>query len=254
MRDALRAVRSFVSVMLVGLLFALFALPLRLTVIPLAWLVPRWRFRLVSTFMHSMCRGIVLLLTLGGARFRRHGEIPTGSPLYVVANHQALLDIVQVTLLSRPRVPAFVTRTRYARFVPLVSACIRLLGCPLVDPKRDPRGALEAVRRGARDLPHGLLIFPEGHRSTTGEVRPFRSAGLLAMLDERRLPVYVVVNDGTWRVRRLTDLLFRVHVVDADSEVLGPWEPPADAAQLPEFVQGLREAIANRLADLRNER
>lgn len=253
MQDAVRAVRSFVSVLLVGLLFALLAIPLRLIVIPLAWLVPRWRFLLVSTFMHAICRGILFLLTLGGARFGRGGSIPTGAPVYVVANHQALLDIVQVTLLSRPRVPAFVTRTRYARFVPLVSACVRLLGCPLVDPKRDPAGAVAAVRRGARELPHGLLIFPEGHRSTTGEVRPFRSAGLEAMLDERRLPVYVVVNDGTWRVRRLSDLLFRVHIVDAHSEVIGPFEPPAGAAELAPFIQGLRQVIVDRLAELRTQ-
>jgi 1-acyl-sn-glycerol-3-phosphate acyltransferase len=169
----------------------------------------------------------------------------------VVANHQSLLDILQVSLLAQPRVPAFVSRRRYARFVPLVSACIRLLGCPIVDPKRDPAGALEAVRRGARELPHGILIFPEGHRSLDGAIRPFRPAGMEAILGARRTPVYLVLNEGLWRVRRLADLLFRVHLIDAHSEVMGPFEPPADDARLPAFVQDLRQSLVARLAEIR---
>ena len=250
----LRAARSCASVLLVGLLFAVMSLPLRLVVIPLAWLFPRTRFSLVTVFMKAIVHGIVFLLTLGGARFRRRGVVPTASPVLIVANHQALLDILQVTLLSRPRVPAFVTRTRYARFVPLVSACVRLLGSPLVDPRRDPRGAVEAIRNAVRVLPHGLLIFPEGHRSTDGAMRPFRTAGLEAVFDERLLPVYLVVNEGSWRVRRLADLVFRVHLVDAWSEVLGPFEAPSDPAARPEFVSFLQHTVEARLAEWRSER
>jgi len=254
MIQVLRGGRSLASVLLVGLWFAVCSLPLRLIVLPLAWLVPRWRFLLVTIFMKTIVRGIILLLRVGGARFEGHGSIPTGSPVYVVANHQSLLDILQTTLLCHPRVPAFVTRKRYARFVPLVSACIRLLGCPLVDPRSDPSAAVDEIRRGARELPHGVLIFPEGHRSTTGAVRPFRSAGLEAMLEERRLPVYLMVNEGTWRVRRLSDLLFRVHLVEAWSEVQGPLEPPEDPAEIRTFIAGLRERIVARLEALRNQR
>ena len=105
------------------------------------------------------------------------GRVPTAEPVLIVANHQSLTDILQITLMSTPGVPAFVARRRYERFVPLVSASVRMLGCPIVDPKRDPEGSVEAIRRGARELPHGLIIFPEGHRSRDGEVLPFRAAG-----------------------------------------------------------------------------
>ncbi|HXK12341.1 MAG TPA: 1-acyl-sn-glycerol-3-phosphate acyltransferase [Vicinamibacteria bacterium] len=247
-----RAVRSLVAVLLVGLYFFLASPILRLVVIPGAWLFPRQRFRLVSVFMKGMATGIFALLRLGGARVRRSGSLPTATPILVVANHQALLDIIQVALLAHPRVPAFVSRRRYARFVPLVSACIRLLGSPIVDPKRDVAGAVAAIRRGARELPHGMLIFPEGHRSRDGEIRAFRTAGIEAALAERRVPVYTVVNEGVWRVRRLADLLFRVHLIDAYSEVAGPFEPPAEDAGLPAFVHGLRETLVARLAELRS--
>jgi 1-acyl-sn-glycerol-3-phosphate acyltransferase len=251
MLSVIRGARSLASVLLVGLLFALGSPVLRLVVIPGAWLFPRRRFLLISAFMRGISTGILDLLRLGGARVRRVGTLPTASPVLVVANHQSLLDICQASLLARPRTPAFVARRRYARFVPLVSACMRLLGCPIVDPRRNPAGAIEAIRRGARELPHGLVIFPESHRSVDGAIRPFRGAGLRAALEERRTPVYLVLNDGLWRVRRLADALFRVHLIDARSEVLGPFEPPEDSAALPEFIEGLRRTLVDRLAEVR---
>ena len=251
MMELLRAARSFVSMLLVGGYFVLGSIVLRLGVIPAVWLWPRHRYALTSVYFKTMSRGIFALLTLGGARFRRRGTLPTATPIAIVANHQALTDILQVSLLGRPRAPAYVSRTRYARFVPLVSATIRLLRCPLVDPKRDPKGALAAIRRGARELPHGLLIFPEGHRSKDGRVRPFRQPGLQALLEEKRVPVYLVVNEGAWRVRTFFDLLYRVHLMDAHSEVLGPYEPPEDAQEIPAFIDRCREIIVRRVAELR---
>lgn len=248
----LRGMRSLLSVLLMGPLFMLGSLVLRLGVLPAVWLRPRLRFPLASLFMKGMSHGILGLLRLGGARIRRQGVIPTASPVLIVANHQGLVDINQITLLCRPGVPAFVTRRRYARFVPVVSACIRLLGSPIVDPRRDPKGALEAVRRGATELPHGLIIFPEGHRSLDGTVRPFRSAGLAAILEARRIPVYLVVGDGVWPGRRLVDLLFRAHLIDACAEVLGPYAPPEDPAKIPAFITGLRETIVARLQQRRS--
>lgn len=253
MLSVLRGGRSLVSVLLVGLLFLLMSLPLRLIVIPGVYLFPRQRFLLVTLFMKAICHGIFAMLRLGGAHVRRKGTLPTAEPVLVVANHQSLTDIVQVTLMAEPRVPAFVTRRRYERFVPLVSACIRLLGCPMVDPKRDPGGAVAAVRRGARELPHGLLIFPEGHRSRDGSLLPFRPAGVIAALTERPTPVYLVLNEGVWRVGRMSDLLFRVHLIDAYSEVVGRFDPPADPAEYPAFLRTLRGTLEARLAERRRD-
>ncbi len=251
MGNLLRGARSLFSVLLVGGLFVIGSFFLRLVVLPGAWLFPRHRFLLVTRYMKPMAAGILHLLRLGGARSRRIGTLPTAQPVLIVGNHQSLLEILQVTLMAEPRVPAFVTRKRYARFIPLVSACIRLLGCPIVDPKRDPAGSVQAIQRGSRDLPHGLLIFPEGHRSRDGEILPFRSGGFVAILRERPQPVYLLLNDGTFRVRRFVDLLFRVHLIDAVSEVMGPFEPPSNPEDLPAFLTDLRGRLVERLAERR---
>jgi 1-acyl-sn-glycerol-3-phosphate acyltransferase len=251
MLNLLHSTRSLLCVLLVGLWFLPGSLALRLVVLPGAWLFPRHRFLLVSVYMKVMAAGIVRLLTLGGARFRRVGTIPTAEPVLIVANHQSLLEILQVTLMAQPRVPAFVTRRRYTRFIPLVSASIRLLACPIVDPTRDRVGSVLAVQSGARELPHGLLVFPEGHRSRDGGLLPFRSSGFVAVLREKRQPVYILVNDGTFRVRRFVDLLFRVHLIDAFSEVMGPFTPPSDHSALPLFLEDLRIRLSDRLAEHR---
>jgi 1-acyl-sn-glycerol-3-phosphate acyltransferase len=248
---ALRSLRSFLAVLAVGLLFVLGSFRLRLYVVPAAFLFPERRFALISHYMKWMSRNIFRLISLGGARIRRTGRIPTETPVIVVANHQSLLDICQATLLADPFVPAFVTRRRYGRFVPLVSASIRMLGSPLIDPKGDPRGALETIRKTVRELPHGILIFPEGHRTRDGEVQAFRAGGLHVLLADRPTPVYVVVNEGSWRVRRLADTLFNLPLVDAWSEVLGPFEPPSDPKQIAPFVKSLREAVVTRLREIR---
>lgn len=253
MRRALDVARSAFSLLLVMLFFVFPGTPvLYLVVYPLVFLQPARRRFHVSWFMKMMSWGILGGFRLGGARFERSGCIPTGDGgSLVIMNHQSLLDICTATLMARPHVPAFVARTLYARGVPLVSASIRLLECPLVDPKRDPLAAVEALRVAAARERHGLLIFPEGHRASGGELRPFRTAGLRAILETRRMRVFLVVTDGFWAGRRLTDFLAKVPHLRGRTEVLGPFEPPQRPEEIEAAIESWRQRIAGRLAELR---
>jgi 1-acyl-sn-glycerol-3-phosphate acyltransferase len=253
-RRILGGARTVLGLGLVGLLFLVSSPLLRLFVIPVSWLRPGLRDWNISWFMKYMSGGILLFLRLAGIRARRHGTIPTERPVLIVANHQSLIDILQITLMSRPFVPAFVTRKRYARFVPLVSASLRLLRAPIVEPKAGKAKSILAVARAARSLQHGLIIFAEGHRSKDGSIGPFRTNGIEIVLRLRRTPVYLVLGDGFWRLRRFADLLLHYEPVEGWSEVLGPFEPPEADEEIPAFIEGLRDRMIRRLEEVRASR
>lgn len=253
MRRALDVARSLFSVVLVALFFAFPGTPVfYLACQPLVWLQPERRRFHVSWFMKMMSWGILASFRLGGARFERAGRIPTGDGgSLVIMNHQSQLDIPTATLMGDPFVPTFVPRALYARGIPLISPSIHLLDCPVVDPRRDPKAAVEALRACAKRERHGLLIYPEGHRSTDGELRPFRAAGLRAILETRRMPVYLVVTDGFWAGRRFSDFLANVPRLRGRTEVLGPFEAPERAEEIDAAVECWRQTMLEHLAAMR---
>lgn len=246
----LAKVRSFVGFALLILLFVLGALFQRLFIWPF-W-ITRWRYRAVSAYMNGMSFFILLCARIGGARVSRRGRIPTHEPMILVMNHQSLLDIPTVVLMSDPVTPWFVTRTRYRR-APAVGLSVRGLGAPLIEPK-DGKAALRALKEAARTQPHGILIFPEGHRTRDGNIQEFHPAGLQTMLRERPVPVYLVVTDGFWTCRSLVDFIFGMDTIDGRTEVFGPFTPPESPSEIPAFVEGLRARMIERLAALREGR
>lgn len=253
MRRALDVARSAFSVLLVVLFFVFPGTPaLYLVAYPMIWLQPQRRRFHVSWFMKMMSWGILTGFRVGGARFERRGRIPTGDGgALIIMNHQSQLDICTATLMGHPYVATFVPRALYARGIPLISASIRLLECPVVDPRRDPNAAVVALREAARRERYGLLIYPEGHRSARGELRPFRAAGLRAILETRRMPVYLVVTDGFWAGRRFSDFLANVPHVRGRTEVLGPFQPPEKDEQIEPAIEGWRRLMADQLQRMR---
>jgi 1-acyl-sn-glycerol-3-phosphate acyltransferase len=251
--SALSALRSGLAVLVLLAWMVLGGLYQRLVVYPLVHLWPRRRDALTSRYFRGMSHGILFCMRLGGATLRRSGTVATASPVLVLMNHQSLLDIPTAGLMSWPLVPLFVTRKRYHYGVPAVSPCLRLMGCPVIDPA-DRRGSLRTMKQAARALEHGMLVFAEGHRTLDGEVQPFQAAGVLTVLRERPMPVCLVVTDGFWSARRLVDFVFGVGKIRGETEVVGLFEPPANTDALPAFVERLRETMVEHLAHMRRRR
>lgn len=204
-------------------------------------------------YMRWVALRILGLARLAGARFDLRGRIPSDAPALVVMNHQSLLDIPVATAMAAPRALRFVSRSVYARGVPLVSGLLRLSEGVIVDPDHAPRAAVRALARAAESLESALLIFPEGERTRDGALAPFRAAGLKTLLRARRLPVYLVVIDGAWTCRTARDVVSQVHRIRARAEVLGPFTPPAAPRDLNAFIAGLETTTRERLRAFRVE-
>ncbi len=219
--------------------------------IPARWVGRERRLSWVSTWARVHSRIVLFLLRLGGARFTRRGSVCTDRPGLIVMNHQSVLDIPTIMLMAGPVFAGFVTRARYAH-VPAIATGLWLADCPVIDPRQDREGAIATLRKAVQ-ADRTLLIFPEGHRTPDGTLQPFRIAGLLAMLEARRVPVWVVVTDGFHTGRRVLDLL-DLWRIDGITEVVGAFEPPADTADLPAFIDELHTRMAAHIAELRLRR
>ncbi len=130
-----------------------------------------------------------VLVAMAGVRVEVEGRehlIEEGGALYV-SSHQSMLDI-PVLFRVVPSTTRFVAKEALFR-VPLFGWAIRLLGFIPID-RSDRRGALRSLdQAGDRALSdHPILVFPEGTRSPTGDLLPFKR-GAFALAERLRLPV-----------------------------------------------------------------
>ena len=90
---------------------------------------------------------------------------------------------------------------RELTWIPLFGWAIRLGGHVVIDRGRNER-AVASLRRAAARVREGVnvIIFPEGTRSETGDMRPFKSGGFHLAL-EAGVPILPVTISGS---RRLT--------------------------------------------------
>jgi 1-acyl-sn-glycerol-3-phosphate acyltransferase len=226
----------------------------RVIIWPLTWLLPRRRDRIVGAWVRHNGRATVALCrTLANVHISIHGEIPPGSCV-VLMNHQSVLDIA-IGLSLTPPAALIPTRERYRRGLPGISPMTRIARFPMVSQKRIARKSeLLALARTAESVAngtHSLLIFPEGHRSDTGDIGPFMTSGLELILARARRPVYCIVGDGMSHVRTFQDAILNFTGSHITVQVVGPFEPPSDRRQLVAFIDSMRARMVAMLNDLR---
>lgn len=251
----LRALRSLAGVLgCLAFLGLVAPLSLYLVVVPWIAIQPSRLIEIGSAWVTWVAKCLVALCRLGGARIQIEGHINYDEPAVVIMNHQSVIEVAPLIYIFRKRLPRFVARARYARWIPTVSRAIRYLDCIVVDPKRDRAGAVAAMKRAAaQGLKHAVMLFPEGHRTLDGEIRDFRPAGTIALLQSGPMPVYVVVGDGFWKLRRVVDSLFGLGSVRGRIRVVECVMSPQNPDDLPAFVEERRQVMIRELARMRSE-
>ena len=250
-------IRGYAALGLIGLSFPFFDLFQRTVISGWVFLRPSSRIPVLGWWINRMRAFVVWSLErIGGASIPMPERvIPCAPGTLIVMNHQSVLDIPLVVGAVEGGYPRIVTRARYQRFIPLISQMVRLYQYPVVD----PRAKSEHVRRSlvslgdSADSDVPIAIFPEGTRTKDGEVGRFRTRGLQALLEKRTWTVHMLVVDGYWRTAKLKHFVRGMGHVDGRIRYLGSveWDDPsADAGA---FVDGLRDRIADALAELRGE-
>jgi 1-acyl-sn-glycerol-3-phosphate acyltransferase len=150
----------------------------------------------------------------------------------------------------------FVAKKSLGRGIPLISFFLNRLGHSLVQQDGDPVHAMKAIetmmQRSRREgtVP---VIFPEGHRSTTGALGTFHSAGFRKILEVDPLPILVVCIDGGWKYAKLGDFFKGFGNEPYTVRFVRVLPRPENKAQARQALVTSQRLIEDALEDIRRE-
>lgn len=172
---------------------------------------------------------------------RIEGRLPPSEsgPYVVVSNHESLADVVIVGCL--PREMKWLSK-RDVLLIPFLGLMMLLVGDVPVR-RGDAESRSRAYDRLRRWLVRGMsvLIFPEGTRSPTRDLLPFRN-GAFRLAVETRTPVLPIALSGTRDAIRKGSLLFR-----PATAVVRILEPVPVGGLGPDAVESLRDEVRDRI-------
>jgi 1-acyl-sn-glycerol-3-phosphate acyltransferase len=238
--------------------FAALCLVWGLLVIPLTLAVVRFRPRARLVFHDATRHALRLYLAIQlMARFQVERPFaPLSGPRILVANHQSYLDpILLMSLEPRLRGPA----RGYLFRVPILGSILRL--CGFYDVDRGGAGSLTQIGSDSDEARLGLdalLFFPEGTRTPTGDVAPFRRGAFRVAFDQN-LPIQPVVIEGLDRVLPRDHLTPQIPArYPVRVRYLEPVAPPYGEGIRRDVVRALASqvegSISDELARMRSQR
>lgn len=160
-------------------------------------------------------------------KFINNQNLPAGRPMIFISNHQSLLDIPPLIYYLRKYHAKFISKIELTKGIPSISFNLKYGGGANID-RNDPRQSLmEMGKLGTRmkENKWSCVIFPEGTRSKTGQVKTFQAGGIAIILKKcpEALLVPIAINNS-WKLIRYG--LYPLNTFTKMTwEVLAPIEP-----------------------------
>ena len=192
--SVLYAIRSAIAYVLI-ILYILIVGPIGLFVGG----VLRWK-RGMYVLGHG---GVGAALALTGIRYRVAGreQMPPDTAVVFCSNHESNVDPAVLFRALHPRL--HILYKAELRNVPLMKTVLDVGGYVPVD-RRDRERAMHSLAQGAASLRAGnsFLIFPEGTRSRTGALLPFKKGGFIMAIQAQAPIVPVAIMGGRNAMRK----------------------------------------------------
>jgi 1-acyl-sn-glycerol-3-phosphate acyltransferase len=157
--------------------------------------------------------GVRLGLALSGIRFRVAGaeHVPRHRAAVFCSNHQSNVDPPVLFHALHPRMHILYKAEIDA--IPVLARAFRLGGFIPVD-RRNREAAVRSIEQGAASIRGGnsFLIFPEGTRSRTAELLPFKKGGFIMAIRAQAPVVPVAVQGGRSAMRKGSSIIRPVTV------------------------------------------
>jgi 1-acyl-sn-glycerol-3-phosphate acyltransferase len=188
------AVRSAATYVAVSI-YVLFAAPIGMVLAAIF----RWK-GILYILGHG---GVRLALALSGIQVRIAGRrhLPLDRAAVYCANHQSNVDPPILFHVLHPRM--HIVYKAEIDAIPLLARAFRHGGFIPID-RRNKEKAMRSLEAGARSIRSGnsFLIFPEGTRSPTADLLPFKKGGFLMALKAQAPIVPIAVTGGRDAMRR----------------------------------------------------
>jgi 1-acyl-sn-glycerol-3-phosphate acyltransferase len=141
--------------------------------------------------------GVRLGLAVAGIKFRVAGtqNLPLGRAAVYCANHQSNIDPPVLFTALHPRM--HIVYKAEINAIPLLARAFQHGGFVPID-RRNKEAAMRSLEAGARSIVAGnsFLVFPEGTRSKTADMLPFKKGGFLMALKAQAPIVPVAISGG----------------------------------------------------------
>jgi 1-acyl-sn-glycerol-3-phosphate acyltransferase len=150
------------------------------------------------SFVINLLRPVAFWLCRLLFRIKFHGveNIPPSGACIITPNHQAYADPIWITIPINRRV-YYMAWAKMFR-VPVLGFVMRIFGAfPVKLESADPKAQREAVELLKRDC--ALVIFPEGGRTITGKLMPFK-AGAFRLALTHGVPILPVTIEGGYEI------------------------------------------------------
>jgi 1-acyl-sn-glycerol-3-phosphate acyltransferase len=194
--------------------------------------------------------GVRLALFTTGITFRVHGRehVPLDRAAVFCSNHQSNVDPPILFEALHPRM--HILYKHEIDQIPILARAFRLGGFIPVD-RRNREASLRSIENGASSIRSGnsFLIFPEGTRSRSDDLLPFKKGGIhMAILAQAPIvPVAIrggraAMQKGSWLIRPVVVDIAVGEPVETTGMAAG------DRDALISVVRGRIEALLRKLA------
>jgi 1-acyl-sn-glycerol-3-phosphate acyltransferase len=237
----LRTLASFWTWLVLGTL-VFFWVPLLALVVGVTWPFDRERYWAGRLFRQI---GVLTAKANPLWRFKWAGTPPVDPrrPFVVVSNHESFSDIMLISHL--PWEMKWLSKAEIMR-LPFLGWCMKLAGdIPVWRGKVESARNAMATALEVRQTRVSVMIFPEGTRSPTDEMLPFKD-GAFRLAIEAGVPVLPLVVTGTRDALAKHD--WRMNPARATVHVL---EPIETAGLTLEDVTALKERVRGVIAEAR---
>lgn len=138
-------------------------------------------------------------------------HLPHGRPIVVASNHQSWFDFFLLAA-ALPMSVRFVAKKEMQK-IPLLGRAMRFAGHIYID-RQNRQAAFGAYDEAAQVIRGGMsaVIFPEGTRSRTGDLLPFKK-GPFVLAIAAQAPVVPAYCAGTFTLLRKGSLRIRPHPI-----------------------------------------